>query len=752
MLPVAGLAIMLLLPLLLLFGAAAFQGTACNPFAPAGDYWELHYAVRALASQSLRETGLFPSWDPRCFGGDPVLGELSTQFFYPPSLAYGLATPVNNGVVYFWLSVAHFAFGCIGTYLWLRQLGFAFRPSLAGAWFFVLSAKWHAHIWLGQHPMQGLAWLPWVCMSIQRIESRGRAEIPRLAVLLYFLVASLTCQTVRDATYFLIGLGVFTVVRSRRPKRQLLHLLAAGLLAAAMSCFYLLPAFEYLSQCTRSQGLTVEQAARGTWPLETLPARLLMPIPPQSIGWEATLYLGVVSAFLMGLAFSGLKSARAPQSGFGWRDFAWMLPILFIFVMGSNNPTFPLLMKFLPAFSLFRYPERFAMLTGWLGAPLVARGMEVLLESSNAQIRKRALILLLPMVPAAWVGIKAGWTGQTVLMLGLFSLALALSQLPKPWRQQAFLGMIACELFVMPASMLDLRPIEQVYGTNALGAWLQTQPDHGRIWLVNSHQLGSAYTVFYDLEVNQGINGYVPWVSYRYAQQGVAGQPLHYTLSASIPADLPIASVDFLSRGHYGYVATLQPLQVPGLELQTTLPPYPTFDFVAPGGFMMIPTTYVYKNTANLPRARLVSSAVAARDWDDAFTQARLQKPDQKVVLETDQPLSDYAWEAERQEVKLRMPDSDHRRITCSVPAGKGGAYLVVSEMYYLGWQAREAGRELPVIRADGAFCCIPLGEGQHEIELFFQPASFPKGLAISLMALAVTVLLWFSSRRGGQE
>ncbi len=61
-----------------------------------------------------------------------------------------------------------------------------------------------------------------------------------------------------------------------------------------------------------------------------------------------------------------------------------------------------------------------------------------------------------------------------------------------------------------------------------------------------------------------------------------------------------------------------------------------------------------------------------------------------------------------------------------------GEGLLVVSEVYSDGWKATVDGEEVQVLQADHALLGIPIGPGQHTVELRYAPDSLRLGLWIS--------------------
>jgi uncharacterized membrane protein YfhO len=76
--------------------------------------------------------------------------------------------------------------------------------------------------------------------------------------------------------------------------------------------------------------------------------------------------------------------------------------------------------------------------------------------------------------------------------------------------------------------------------------------------------------------------------------------------------------------------------------------------------------------------------------------------------------------------------------------------YLVLSEVYYPGWQATVDGKEVPIRRGNYLFRVIPIEKGEHEVTLRFVSWPFRVGGMISLATLisAASVLSLLRRRR----
>lgn len=163
------------------------------------------------------------------------------------------------------------------------------------------------------------------------------------------------------------------------------------------------------------------------------------------------------------------------------------------------------------------------------------------------------------------------------------------------------------------------------------------------------------------------------------------------------------------------------------------------------------PPLKVYRVRYSLPRAwlvedvRLAESAQQAREMvsSPAFNPGRTA-----VVEMPPQHQPSLAADGEpglRQNV--RFDYYSPRRLYLHVTTNRD-ALLVLSEIYYPGWEARVDGTPTRIHRANSALRGIELPPGEHQVEMVYNPPIFWIGLAISALSMAAIAATWLWSWR----
>jgi hypothetical protein len=154
----------------------------------------------------------------------------------------------------------------------------------------------------------------------------------------------------------------------------------------------------------------------------------------------------------------------------------------------------------------------------------------------------------------------------------------------------------------------------------------------------------------------------------------------------------------------------------------------------------------VYENTLAYPRAffadavRGMTDASAVRDavTADGFDGRRL------AIVETGNPPALPA-PAGQDTVTLVAQSVNRIAFACTTATPR---FLVVSEMYFPGWQATVDGAPTPIYRTNYLFRGIVVPAGRHTVTFDYRPRSVRVGAAISAFALLIALVALAAGRR----
>jgi hypothetical protein len=179
------------------------------------------------------------------------------------------------------------------------------------------------------------------------------------------------------------------------------------------------------------------------------------------------------------------------------------------------------------------------------------------------------------------------------------------------------------------------------------------------------------------------------------------------------------------------YLASAFPLAQPGLRLEETLE-----------------NTYIYENEQARPRAWLAGQTVAAEaDWLD---QLERLAPDTVILSEKEAGTPAASLNSPPSASAVKISDYSPDRIDLEVgQLSASGAWLVLSEIWYPGWQAQVNGQPQAVAQVNGLLRGVYLaGDGPFEISLAYQPVGVRWGGWISAgSALLTLAAAWLWKR-----
>jgi uncharacterized membrane protein YfhO len=138
-------------------------------------------------------------------------------------------------------------------------------------------------------------------------------------------------------------------------------------------------------------------------------------------------------------------------------------------------------------------------------------------------------------------------------------------------------------------------------------------------------------------------------------------------------------------------------------------------------------------NTRALPRAWLVYRTEPVASYEEAWR--RIQSPDfrpEEVAVVENGPLLEGHGSG-RIEVLRYGPNEVRLAVHTDAPA-----LLVLSDVYYPGWQGYVDGAGAPIYRTDATFRGVMVPAGSHEVRMRFWPRSLRIGLGLAAVGLII--------------
>lgn len=714
--------------------------------ADGGDLVSFLYPTYRFAARELAQ-GTLPLWNPHLYGGAPFISDIQAGFLYLPNLLLFLLWTDFPYPVMQWMVLGHLVWAGVGMYVLLRTLTWPDAPVSRGAAFFAalafqLSDPFLVH--LGNLNLVAvLSWLPWVLAAYLYGRQRGRWTWTLFAGAL--LALGSYAGHAQSSYYIgfalaLLALGTHWIdAQAWQPRQMALdaaRLAVACGIAALLLAPILLPTLE-LAAFTARSAFTYQD----TIAFSLAPTQLLGLLTPGFFGRGPALHWGLwdrvetpfagVTTLL--LAAAGLMLASAEQ-----RRRVWPWVGLGLFGLLTSLGVYAVIHGWLtalaPGFDQLRAPARALVLWTAALAVLAGLGLDCALAAPGDSTRRAAWdawrnalaqgnrIWLGAVLPLAFVALLLTQSSDTAFLrasVAALALTLAAGVWGGTWLSAAGLaagwwsprvatvlltGLLFFDLSAAGA-YTDISPDDPAHGFDhpEILAHFRNDPDLFRIdtatdiqdrWQPDTAALAGLYDV-------AGIVNPLMLQHWRGQTDATGGR--HSAL------------YDMLN---VKYVVVRD---------GTPLPDKFVLDFDAPGDLA------VYRNPAVLPRAWVVHDANVAETPDDGLTM--LQAPDfdparQVILLNAETPNA-----APFGAVNSTIPPSaatvtalTATRMTVQTDAA-GPGFLVLSEVWYPGWEAQVNGAPAPVLRVNGGLRAVPVPAGSATVRLRFAPESWRLGL-----------------------
>jgi len=762
----------LLFSSVLFSGKALFWGTPATQFVP---WWK--WAFDTLLS------GHLPLWNPLVGMGAPLIANYQSALFYPPNWLYFLFYVIGDLPALAWsqalIVCLHLIWAAVGMSVLTRRLGLGLLAQTISGLSFGLSGYLVARAWFASIN-SSIAWLPWIlALSLDLIaEKSKRSIVPKLGIAIGFQLLAGHAQT-SWYTWLLAFLWLafwrwqVSIEHPVSLKKNILSLLEVwGSLVisigigAAIAAVQLLPTAEYLLQSQRASAAAYDAAMTYSfWPWRFLgfiaPNLFGNPVTSNYWGygnfWEDAVYIGLLPFILAcGVLIPGVrkkkKSAEDPQvkavqeqrivfctTG---SDLSFFLLIIIgissVLALGKNTPIYPWLYDHIPTFDMFQSPTRFSIwmifslvllaglgLDRWhrptgrglywtrlatAGAFAVSLGAGLawyFLKDASPDFKPT-------FVPAiALAGLWALGSGALALTAPLGSEAKARGQ---DFWQWAVILWVSADLIVAGWGLNPGIGLDFYRNSPPNIGNIQSIRDDGRLYLLPDDEYQIKFKKYFLFE---SLTPKAGWETLR------ATLLANLNMLDAIPV---VNNYDPLVPGRYArWMELIQDENIHYRSDLLDLMGVSVVEWEAQGSSYGV--RYVPREGAT--RLRWVPCARTVPDDSQALNLIFSGQVDfwDEVVLENEYPGNEQP--CNREASFLQIISENPNTVWIQTEASSPG-WVVLSDVWYVGWKAWVDGESVPVSRANYLFRAVQVPAGVHKIHFQYLPIWFYVGVLIS--------------------
>lgn len=704
------------------------------------------YPFLVHARDAIRN-GIFPLWTTGIYAGHPFFASYQSALLSPfTAIAYLVPLPQATVVI----AAARLFVGGMGMYVFLRRLALGVPAAVFGGTAFLLNP--FSVVWL-EHPLSAVAsWLPWLLVTADAAVTKpGGRSAGALAV-----VTALTLLAGHPETAFKVFLlaAAYAAVRAATLPGGFavggLGVAAGGMiLGTLLASVQILPFLEYLR---RSRVFDVR--SRWTAPQFVNPAvSFVTAFVPDFFGnpvsrryaldstnyCEQQVYPGIATWLL---AAASLVTARRRGLVSFFAAAAVVATLIMYGTVVSRVAVFlvpPLKMAAL---------SRFGLLAIACLIVLAAIGMDDLLGDAERGAWRRAAVALAAVAIAILVftvfhfehpvlvsGRVLRATERAAVASGVLALVTVLvvyvaGQVSRTIVAGALIALISVDLLRVALPFHPMTPASHVFPRLAELDVIAADTGVYRVTGWNDVLQPNASLVYgtHDFRGYDGLGpaAYLDLLDVGFKDTG----PYHALVNAATPHLLDLLNIK--------YVLTPADVSMPGDR----------FTLVGDG------SVRVYRNDRVQPRAFLADAFVVLQG-DAARRAIRGATVDltRTAVLDAEPPPAEQPQRAVAGPGRATLVRYEDERIDIRTSAD-GPRLLVLSDLFYPGWEAKVDGVPAPIRRADYAFRAVAVPAGHHVVRFDYKPASFMAGLLLSAVAAASVTGLWvmplLARRRAG--
>jgi hypothetical protein len=680
-------------------------------------------AARLVAARAAHE---LPLWNPATQSGIPLWANLHAGAVAPHVV---LTTSLPFSVGYAWaVLLALVALG-VGSERLLRH----FVPAASATWGAVVITL--SGLVLGATSylplLVGVACIPWQAATLLH-DPRLKA-LHSIPLALLFAVQLLEGDPSTAVMGALISLAL--------APRRVLALVGSGVIALGLSAVVILPAWDLLHDSTRATsaldtrlGWSLHPARLVEWAVR-LPWGALMHAPffdryelargPDAQPFFLDQGLGVVAALLVPVAL--FTRGRLRAAGLALMGAGLLLSLGRHVADGALHT--------LPPFSMFRFPERWAVLT-LFGAGLLTAHAAAAIWANPRHLRTLGAWSLVVALAAVALGAAALFPStRGLITLGCTAALVGSSALLLRSRVVAALCLVAGAAVDGHHAVSESVMTVAAQPVSAAASVETMKQRGGRVWRDNSSlraaELPPRGEAAFAAELTSNVRTFASGVATLQGVDELRGYSPVYLRHWELVLRTFAQRHDVLFRvfdvcwvvaaPDKTWASRTPPVAVEALSPQATL-----YRYDACGG-----RAWAAQEVVAVPTHEAALKAMEAPTFDPLHT----------AIVE-----ADFAGRMAPTRAEVRLTRTSPGVIELDVE-GTGPRFVVVSETFAPGWQVEVDGQASQVLRVDGAVMGVLLTDAHRHVTLRYVEPSLVTGAFISGATVLLVLALWRRSR-----
>jgi hypothetical protein len=755
------MALVFLLAVIILFSSFIFSDQMLS----GSDTIHAGLFFRSFYIDYVKVHGTIPVWNPYIFGGMPYIDAFHGDIFYPLSILKFFG---NMFRMLSYNLLIHIFLAGIFMYFTARQFRLSrLASTLSGAsyMFAALIVSWVAPGHDGKIFVAAL--FPLTILFLDRaFEKKPLLNFSLLGLTIGFIILSPHAQLAYYALWVIAFYGVFKLINLYRASHKISALIKpGGMIVGAVVVGLLISAIQFYPGYIYTTKYSPRADSKRGWDWaiswsmhEQEAVSLIVPEFSGSTGvdenyyWgknpfkDNSEYAGIIPFFL---ALIALFWGRRKEAIF----FGGLALFALIYALGATTPIFRIFYYLIPNVKSLRAPSTIMYLFLFSISLLAGMGLQYIIDKGRglAADTKKRLMRYLIGVPAVFLVFVFLFAAGGETMLSLFSFLfdsemktpmannvsrwqIAMMNLPMiksglwiaflfvaasaaaVWlflsRKAGIMILMAIPLLAMvdgirfSSRFIKTYDYRQQFTPNVLTDYFKSLPGKYRVY--NMKRLPDDYLPFFGTEVVTGYHG---------------NQLRWYDDLLGGPALSNLENPNFLNLVGARYI----------VADKDSLPPY-----LGPQPLTIdrsFGNIYIYKNSNAYPRAFIVNQYEVIPDRKDIYPQVMSGTKNLRrmVFLEENPLIAITLGDTLSAIAEISSYANDSIVVDVQSPAN---SILVLTDNYYVAWDAYADGIKTPILRADGSFRAVPIKAGTKRVIFKYNRSMNNTATIVTIMTL----------------